>query len=72
MLARPRIEDGFKTSEAARIALYVALDAIDEYAVTREALARAKLQASQECDRFAETINQIEKHAAVSPKESAQ
>ena len=56
---RPDLAHGFKSTEAARKALYVALNAIDAIALTRAAIERETAVFARETRRFAECVNRI-------------
>ena len=59
-VARPDLAHGFKSTEAARKALYVALNAIDAVQLTRAAIERETAAYASEMHRFAAAVDAIE------------
>lgn len=57
---RPDLAHGFKSTEAARKALYVALNAIDAIALTRAAIEREMAAYASEMHRFAAYVDAID------------
>ncbi len=59
VVARPQLEEAFRTSEQARKAMWKALNGLDAVWLTRDAIAKARCNYEQELQRLHETVNAL-------------